>query len=81
MKHQTGAYLPLPVREDDFNDRQRDAYLIKKKSDKEEENEIPDLLEKDTEENAYDQEAADSFAPYKGIAYRNGNATSIINAH
>ena len=66
-RHPSGTILPLPVREKEVSDRQREIYLQKKAEDKETEREEIELIRKDTEDEAYDPDAN----PYEGIAYRN----------
>lgn len=66
-RHPSGTILPLPVREQEVADRQRDIYLQKKAEDKEIEQQEIELIKKDTEADAYDPDAN----PYEGIAYRN----------
>ena len=66
-RHPSGTILPLPVREKEVSDRQREIYLQKKAEDKETEREEIELIRKDTEADAYDPDAN----PYEGIAYRN----------
>jgi len=66
-RHPSGTILPLPVRESEVAERQKEIYLQKKADDKEEEQEEIELIKKDTEEDAYDPDAN----PYEGVAYRN----------
>lgn len=66
-RHPSGTILPLPVRESEVADRQREVYLQKKAEDKETERNEIKLIKLDTEQDAYDPDAN----PYEGIAYRN----------
>lgn len=75
-RHPSGTILPLPVRDKEVADRQREVYLQKKKEDKEAEQEEKELIAQDTEANAYDPDAD----PYEGIPYRNGKR-AITNRH
>lgn len=67
-RHPTGTILPLPVRESEVAERQKEVYLLKKAEDKETEQQEIELIRRDTEADAYDPDAN----PYEGIAYRNG---------
>jgi hypothetical protein len=73
-RHPAGAILPLPVREKEVADRQREVYLQKKAEDKEAEQQEKQLIADDTEESAYDPDAN----PYDGIPYRNGKNGSYM---
>lgn len=66
-RHPTGTILPLPVRESEVAERQKEVYLLKKAEDKETERQEIELIRRDTEADAYDPDAN----PYDGIAYRN----------
>lgn len=66
-RHPTGTILPLPVRESEVAERQKEVYLLKKAEDKETERQEIELIRRDTEADAYDPDAN----PYEGIAYRN----------
>jgi hypothetical protein len=73
-RHPAGAILPLPVREKEVADRQREVYLQKKADDKEAEQQEKQLIADDTEAEAYDPDAN----PYEGIPYRNGKNGSYM---